>query len=492
MYYYKGESINDDPYSDSDDDAEIWRCLECNRVLGRLDGNSGYCKQCTKKWEAEQKSLKGKGQQEAAKSLAVTKEAQQQANKPKLKAKKRPSGPPMVCFCVCGHVNSGKSTLLGHLLSELDVIPAKELSKLKHEKDHLKYAFLLDQGTDERERGMTIDLSVHYFQTEKLNLCVMDSPGHENFRDAVYQAFFSSDCVLIMFDLCSQQNSWTFLQKTLPILGHLGTQQVVIALNKVDAQPSFGRPEFENLQAQILQYVQGVPWFADRKRIHLIPLSGLLGDNLVSALPWWQGPHLLDLIGSTFEGQRSEQETCDFVLPVLNSEIQKNKGQLQGKLCSGFASVNQAVKVGLTTTQIKEIWVRGQKVQEAFAGDFVEALVVSPFPAFDLPPGTCVFGGDPLEYSKFVVDVHLLESHVITRGMNVLVYFNGGVREAVVGRLHQNTGKVRVLKAAGQLELCLEVPCALSTEATSSLNRIIIRGDMGILAVGTVRQRENQ
>ncbi|HID90351.1 TPA: translation elongation factor EF-1 subunit alpha, partial [Candidatus Bathyarchaeota archaeon] len=173
---------------------------------------------------------------------------------------------------------------------------AKELGK-----ETFKYAWVLDRLKEERERGLTIDLALWKFETNKFFFTVIDAPGHRDFVKNMITGTSQADAALLFVSAKhgeyeagisdkGQTREHSFLAKT------LGIDQMVVAINKMDTV-NWDQKRFDEVKEGTLRLLRLVGY--DIKRIPVIPVSGWTGDNLVKPsenMPWYRGPTLIEAL----------------------------------------------------------------------------------------------------------------------------------------------------------------------------------------------------
>ncbi len=208
---------------------------------------------------------------------------------------------PRLRFITCGSVDDGKSTLIGRLLFESrnlfdDQLAALERDSRRHGTQGAEpdYALLLDGLDAEREQGITIDVAYRYFSTEARSYIVADCPGHEQYTRNMATGASTADLAVVLVD--ARKGVLTQTRRHSWIAALFGIRHVVLAVNKMDLV-DYSDAVFEKIVAD---------YHALAKRIGIasvtvIPVSGLRGDNVASrsqAMPWYQGPSLLEFLDS--------------------------------------------------------------------------------------------------------------------------------------------------------------------------------------------------
>jgi len=222
------------------------------------------------------------------------------------------TGKPHLNLVIMGHVDHGKSTTTGHMLylaGAVDdrTIKAYEEESKKMGKEAFKYAWVLDNLKEERERGLTIDLRFLKFETKKYYFTVIDAPGHRDFiKNMITGASQADGAVLFVsakrgeFEAGigpgGQTREHGFLAFT------LGVRQLIVAVNKMDdASVNWSQERYNEVKNEVSRMLKMVGYKTEK--IPFVPTSGWTGDNLVKPsdkMPWYKGPTLIDAL-DTFE-----------------------------------------------------------------------------------------------------------------------------------------------------------------------------------------------
>lgn len=194
-----------------------------------------------------------------------------------------------------GHVDHGKSTLVGRTLYETGALSELDLKKLKEEairlgKATFEFAFVMDRLKEERERGLTIDIAHRDFQTEKYYFTIIDAPGHRDFVKNMITGTSQADAAVLVVSakegIQPQTREHAFLAKV------LGVGQLIVAVNKMDAV-GYDRVRYEDLRMQLLTFLKSVGYKEDG--LIFLPVSAYEGENVTknTKMPWWTGPTFL-------------------------------------------------------------------------------------------------------------------------------------------------------------------------------------------------------
>jgi len=197
-----------------------------------------------------------------------------------------------------GHVDHGKSTTVGRILYDTGALSEQELRKLKEEaekvgKPTFEFAFTMDTLKEERERGVTIDISHKDFQSQKYYITIIDAPGHKDFIKNMITGASQADAAVLV---CSakegiqpQTKEHAFLAKV------LGINQLIVAVNKMDAV-GYDRVKYDDLKAHLTTLLKNVGFKVEN--VPFIPISAYEGVNIAKKspdkTPWYVGPCLVE------------------------------------------------------------------------------------------------------------------------------------------------------------------------------------------------------
>ena len=250
-------------------------------------------------------------------------------------------------FITCGSVDDGKSTLIGRMLYEAQLVfedqvatLLKDSKKLGTQGGDIDFALLVDGLAAEREQGITIDVAHRFFGTDHRKFIVADTPGHEQYTRNMVTGASTADVAVILVD--ASQGVLTQTRRHSFLTSLLGISHVVLAVNKmdlVDYDPSV----FAQIEADYLAFAAALSF----KSITAIPLSALQGDNVIvrsRRTPWYSGPTLLGYLESVEIA--ADDMHADFRLPIqwVNRPNADFRG-FAGTVAAGSIAPGDAVKI---------------------------------------------------------------------------------------------------------------------------------------------------
>jgi elongation factor 1-alpha len=288
---------------------------------------------------------------------------------------------PHMNLVVVGHVDNGKSTIVGHLLVDMGVIDQRTIDSFAKESeetgkgDTFKYAWVLDSIKDERERGITIDLAFQKFETSKYFYTLIDAPGHRDFIKNMITGASEADAAILVVsvkpgeteaatDPGGQAREHAFLSRT------LGVSQIVVALNKMD-DSGYSESRYNEVKEIVEKMLKLVGY--NLSKISFIPVSGWKGDNLIKKsenMPWYKGPTL----GESLDLFEPPEKPLGKPLRIPIQDVYSITGVGTvpvGRVETGVLKANQKVMVmpSGVTGEVKSIETHHTQMESAEAGD---------------------------------------------------------------------------------------------------------------------------
>ena len=301
-------------------------------------------------------------------------------------------------FITCGSVDDGKSTLIGRLLHDSKMLFEDQLAALRRDSRNaggsegvIDYSLLVDGLAAEREQGITIDVAYRFFATEKRKFIVADTPGHEQYTRNMATGASTADLAVILVD--ARHGMLTQTRRHAYLANLLGIRRLVLAVNKMDLV-GYSQSRFDEIVADFRAFAQtaGLGQFA------AIPVSGLQGDNVIvrsAAMPWYDGPALLEHLESVPAARRTDAAPFRMAVQWVNRPNAGFRGYA-GRIASGSVRPGESIAVLPSGQQSRvksivtfdgdlDLAIEGQSVTLTFEdeldcsrGDLVSSAAVAP------------------------------------------------------------------------------------------------------------------
>uniref|UniRef100_A0A671WGA7 HBS1-like protein n=1 Tax=Sparus aurata TaxID=8175 RepID=A0A671WGA7_SPAAU len=380
----------------------------------------------------------------------------------KAELEKRQGGKPLLNLVVIGHVDAGKSTLMGHLLYLLGNVNKRTMHKYEQEskkagKASFAYAWVLDETGEERDRGVTMDVGMTKFETNSKVVTLMDAPGHKDFIPNMITGAAQADVAVLVVDASRGEFEAGFeaggqTREHALLVRSLGVTQLAVAVNKMD-QVNWQQERFKDITSKLGHFLKQAGF--KESDVFYIPTSGLSGENLVTRssvsqlTSWYSGPSLLEQIDSFKAPQRS----VDKPFRLCVSDVFKDQGSgfcVTGKIEAGYIQTGEKILAmpPNETCNVKGITLHDEALDWAAAGDHV-SLTVTGMDIIKINVG-CVFC-DPKEpirvCTRFRARILLFNIEVpITQGFPVLLHYHTVSEPATIRKLisvlHKSSGEV--------------------------------------------------
>jgi elongation factor 1-alpha len=287
---------------------------------------------------------------------------------------------PHMNMVVIGHVDHGKSTLVGQILLQTGQFPQHMLDKYKEEakakgKESFALAWIFDNLKEERERGVTIDVAHKRFNTDKYYITIIDAPGHRDFVKNMITGTSQADAAILVVagpeGIMAQTKEHMFLART------LGVKQMIIAINKMDdTKPPYDKARFEEVKAEMTKLAKSVGY--KDEQLQIIPVSAFKGDNIKDKgnIDWWTGDTILKSIDNFQLGKKPTDLPLRW--PLQDVYTIKGVGTVPvGKIETGIMKPGQqlifkpSAKPGGAIGEVKTIEMHHEQISQAEPGDNV-------------------------------------------------------------------------------------------------------------------------
>lgn len=246
---------------------------------------------------------------------------------------------------VIGHVDHGKSTVIGRLLADTGSLPSGKLEDVKERcaksAKPFEYAFLLDALKDEQSQGITIDSARCFFKSDKRKYIIIDAPGHIEFLKNMISGAARAEAAVLVIDAKEgvKENS----RRHGYLLGMLGIRQVAVCVNKMDLV-DYSEEVFKAIKAEYSEFLTNVGIKTDI----FVPASGREGDNIVGnseRMPWYKGVSILETI-DLFKKEPSPEDK-PFRLPIQDiykfTEQNDDRRIFAGRVETGQINVDDEI-----------------------------------------------------------------------------------------------------------------------------------------------------
>lgn len=280
---------------------------------------------------------------------------------------------PHMNLAVIGHIDHGKSTLVGRLMFETGAVPAHLIEKYKEEarekgKESFAFAWVMDTLKEERERGITIDIAHKRFDTAKYYFTVVDCPGHRDFVKNMITGASQADAAILVVaaadGVMDQTREHVFLSRT------LGINQLIIAVNKMDAS-DYSEDRYNEVKEDVSKLLGMVGFKASE--IPFIPTSAFEGDNISKSsenTPWYKGPSILEALDLLVEPDKPDK--LPLRIPVQDAYTISGIGTVPvGRVETGIMRKGETVTFmpSGATGEVKSIEMHHEEQDQAVPGD---------------------------------------------------------------------------------------------------------------------------
>lgn len=285
---------------------------------------------------------------------------------------------PHINLMTAGHVDSGKSTLLGRLLYDSGAIREEEMRKLKDTAKELKketweFAYSVDATKEERSRGLTIDIMHRPFESKKWFFTVIDAPGHRDFVKNMITGASQADAAIFVVSCKQGEGVQEQTTEHAQLLKVLGVGQIVVAMNKMDTT-DYGEKRFNEVKEEVVKLLKQLGYKVDE--IPFVPVSAYIGDNVVKKsdkMAWYKGPTLLEALDATIK-EPEKPTNKPLRVPIQDVYTITGVGTVPvGRVETGVMKVGDQLVFmpGGVNGEVKTIEVHHQQINQAVPGDNV-------------------------------------------------------------------------------------------------------------------------
>lgn len=404
-------------------------------------------------------------------------------------------------FLTCGSVDDGKSTLIGRLLYDSQLILDDQLASLQKESHNrttgdegIDFSLLVDGLTAEREQGITIDVAYRFFTTEKRKFIVADTPGHEQYTRNMATGASNADLAIVLID--ARKGVLTQTKRHSFILSLIGVKHVVAVVNKIDLV-DYDKAVFDKIDAEYREFAAQLGF----KGLVTVPISALRGDNIVSKstqMDWYNGPQLVPYLEEIDVAEDRVEQPFRFPVQWVNRASLDFRG-FSGTVATGHIKPGDDVLVAASRkpAKIKRIVTMDGDLNAARAGDAVTLVLDR---EVDISRGDVLSApGETPEFSnQFQARLIWMHEKAAMPGRSYLIKIGSQTVPATitnikqktnVNTLEQNPAKSLELNEVGTVTIATDKPIAFDAYANNPLTGgfiLIDRLSNATLGAGTI------
>lgn len=293
-----------------------------------------------------------------------------------------------ISLVVIGHVDAGKSTSTGHLVYLCGGIDEREIAKFKKEaeligKGSFAFAWVLDKLKSERDRGITINITLTKFETEKYHFTIIDAPGHRDFIKNMITGTSQADAAVLMisakegeFEAGIAKDGQTKEHALLSFT--LGVKQMIVAVNKMDeGTVRYRKERFDEIQKETQRFLKTAGYHPKKFNIPFVPISGWTGENIKvkenngkDNLGWYKGPTLIQALNELSPPERLD--ALPLRLPINDVFKISGVGTVPvGRVETGLIKPGMMILFAPSThtSECKTVEMHHEKLESAGPGD---------------------------------------------------------------------------------------------------------------------------
>lgn len=431
---------------------------------------------------------------------------------------KRSADQEILNLVVIGHVDAGKSTLMGHLLYRLGHVADKDMRKYERDsskigKSSFAYAWVLDETGEERSRGITMDVAIRRFATSKRSFTLLDAPGHRDFIPNMISGAAQADVALLVVDSANGEFEAGFeadgqTKEHALLVRSLGVRQLAVAVNKMDTS-GWSQSRFDEIVFKLSTFLVSAGF--KKSNTTFVPCSGMAGENLLkksddASCSWYDGPTLVEVLDSF------EPPTRPIHLPFRLSVTDFFKGgfgagsggsvSVGGRIDAGCVQAGETVVVvpGNVTAVVKSVVVNEESTRWAAAGDSV-VLTLTGVELQHLSIGAvlCMPGNLVPLTDRFLAQIVVFDVKIpITNGYPIVLHQQSlsepgyisklvSIVDKVTGEITKRNPRHLPKLTTARVEIKTSRPVCLEPFQTSKeLGRILLRKGGETIATGIV------
>ncbi len=321
---------------------------------------------------------------------------------------------------IVGHVDHGKSTLIGKLLQQTNSLPTDRMEEIKHAAKNagkeMEFAYLLDYLEEEREQGISIDTTQVFFKTGKRDYVIIDSPGQVEFVKNMVTGASQAEAAVLIVDVKEGMKEQG--RRHAYLLSLLGIEQVIVALNKMDLA-GYEKNTYEKIKGEAARFLASTGMEA----LYYIPVSAKKGENITrksKKMHWYNGPTFVEGLDKLKEKESLADKPLIF--PVQDIYKIADKRIAAGKLLSGIIKRGEEIKILPLhrTTKVESVERYLENRDAAYPGESIGIITREPVP-ISRGDIICLPGKEPVLTDRFEASIFWISSKELCRGKSLSI-----------------------------------------------------------------------
>lgn len=414
-----------------------------------------------------------------------------------------------------GHVDAGKSTICGNILLLTGKVDTNELRKLEVEakekhRESWYLAYIMDINEEEKAKGKTVEVGKAMFSLQKKRFTILDAPGHKNYVPNMIAGASQADVAALVisakigefesgFEKSGQTREHAMLARS------LGVTEIVVVINKMD-DVQWSQKRFDQIKEQLSVFLKNSCGYNLEKSVKWIPISGLLGDNIMQKVdpvkcPWYEGGPLLDVLDNLSTPKRDA--TGPVRIPILD-KFKEAGFFVFGKVESGtiITGQNLAIVPSAEEVQISNIYnAEDKRIPYAKPGETVK-ISLKGIEDENITRGDilCSVENFPQVCQEFEAKIQVLElpehKQIMSSGYSCVIHLHAALEEVFISEVKAEfdkktkvnkkstflkAGSVGIVRITSKNALCLE-----KYDVMPQLGRFTLRDEGRTIATGKI------
>ena len=403
----------------------------------------------------------------------------------------------VLSFVIVGHVDHGKSTLIGRLLYDTDSLPPDKIDEIKKASEGMgkrtEFAYLLDHLEEERKQGITIDTTQVFFKTGKRRYVIIDAPGHVEFVKNMITGASQAEAAVLIVDVAEGVKEQT--KRHSYMLSLLGLHQVVVVLNKMDLV-DFAEERFDAVKKDVTEWLNSI----NIEPTLYIPISAIEGDNIAvksKKMDWYTGPTFLDSLDTLQNKQPPEDKPLLF--PIQDVYKIADKRINVGRVEAGVIEKGAEIKVlpGGQLTRVNSVEKFLEKTEKAIASESI-GMTTADSVFLDRGNIVCLPGAEPALTDEVPANIFWMSKRDFTADQKVTIRcatqetsckiqsINKRINSSTLEVIEENASVIKNLEVA-EVIIKTKKPVAIKDfNDVQELGRFVLVQDENICAGGII------